>query len=238
MGILGTILNKLQMMVKSLDKNVVFSIGENCLADEILSRNNLKSFSSPYSSGRSNIEYVLMIEKEDFIDFLNKAYLEYEYFNDKRVVRNKKYVCVENQYNTSVTNGFEFTHHDVFKKRINNTIKRRYKRLLKLKNKNVIMLYHHRFCNDTNIDLLTSAVNQLSEIYKKRGNQVSAFVFTQDIVAQKDERRVEKQILNGVNFYRIFCLQEWAGDDENVFWAKCDDDLIAEMISDIKKKLK
>lgn len=57
------------------DKYVIVSFGENCLTDNILSRNDLKSFSTPYSSGRSNIEYILAHEKEYFNDFLNSAYL-------------------------------------------------------------------------------------------------------------------------------------------------------------------
>ena len=31
-------------------ESIVLSLGENCLADDILARNNLKSFSSPYAS--------------------------------------------------------------------------------------------------------------------------------------------------------------------------------------------
>ncbi|MCQ2587766.1 MAG: papain-like cysteine peptidase [Treponema sp.] len=39
-------------------------MGENCLPDNILSRNDLKSFSSPFSYCRSNIEYILAFEKD------------------------------------------------------------------------------------------------------------------------------------------------------------------------------
>ena len=61
---------------KSFERNVVLSLGENCLPDDILRRNGLKSFSSPYASGRSNIEYVLSFENERFGDFLNPEYLK------------------------------------------------------------------------------------------------------------------------------------------------------------------
>ena len=64
-------------------KNVVFSIGENCLTDDLLSRNNLKSFSSPWSTGRSNIEYILAFEREQFLDLLNPKYLKYENDGEK-----------------------------------------------------------------------------------------------------------------------------------------------------------
>ena len=45
------------------------SIGENCLADDILKRFNMKSFSSPYASSRSNIEYILAFENSEFFCF-------------------------------------------------------------------------------------------------------------------------------------------------------------------------
>lgn len=40
------------------------SLGENCLADDILKRYKLKSFSTPYSPTRSNIEYAIQSEKK------------------------------------------------------------------------------------------------------------------------------------------------------------------------------
>lgn len=79
------IIKHIKRIKKILDKNVIFSVGENCLADNILARNGLKSFSSPYSSGRSNIEYILAFEKEAFSDFLNQKYLKYENFGDKQL---------------------------------------------------------------------------------------------------------------------------------------------------------
>lgn len=39
------------------------SLGENCLSDNILSRHSLKSFSTPFSHARSNIDYALELEK-------------------------------------------------------------------------------------------------------------------------------------------------------------------------------
>ena len=70
---------------------VYLSFGENCLPDHILNRYALKSFTTPFSHGRSNVEYILNLERDDYTDFLNLDYLSYEYLNEDRVQRLKKY---------------------------------------------------------------------------------------------------------------------------------------------------
>ena len=232
-----SLFRKVRRKLFSVDGNVMFSIGENCLADDILARNKLKSFSSPYASGRSNIEYVLAFEKEQFADFVNPEYLNYEYFGNRKVVRNKKYTDVVNAYDPSVTNGFEFTHHDVFDEETRKTMERRCQRLLDLKHKNVIMLYHHRLCDDTDTERLLSDISELTEIYRKRGNRVKAFVFTQVLVPDEKDRKAEVKKIRNIRFYRFYTLKTWSGDDPDLLWAKCDNDLLATIVKDIRKSL-
>ena len=220
----------------SFDKNIVFSIGENCLTDDIISRNHIKSFSSPYASGRSNIEYVLSFEQEKFADFLDFKYLQYEFFEGKQVARNKKYCRVENKYSESVTNGFEFTHHDVISnKSLRRKMNKRCMRLIHLHRKNIVLVYHHRMCTATDIGLLASHLAKLSEIYKQRNNTVHVFAFTQCLVSDSKLRKVEKQCIDGIWLYTFYVQNEWKGDNQDIFWARCDDDLINVMIDDIKK---
>lgn len=224
--------------IKQFDRNVVFSIGENCLADDILARNQLKSFSSPYSFGRSNIEYILLFENEDFADFLNKEYLMYEKLSGGEVPRNKKYVETENKYHNSCTNGFEFTHHDVIaSEKSRDTLKRRYQRLRKLKNKNIIMLYHHRVCQETDESLLISHLQDLAKLFETQKNKVNIFLFYQILISDETQRRVEHFADNNINVYKFYTLNAWAGDDENLLWARCDNDLLEEMIHGIKEKM-
>ena len=237
-GFIKCLINNGKKIRHFYDRNIVFSIGENCLTDDILARNNLKSFSSPYASGRSNIEYVLAFEKDNFSDFLNPVYLKYDFFAGKKVVRNGKFVKTLNKYRSSVTNGFEFTHHDVLgNEKTRRTIERRCLRLLHMTGKNVVMVYHHRLCSDTDQDLLLRHLSQMSQIYEKRNNSVHMFVFTQKLVNDKNKRRVEKQLVNGIHIFDFYTLKEWAGSDQDVFWARNDDDLLKEMIDDIKKVL-
>jgi len=229
----------IQKIVKSFDHTVVLSLGENCLADDILRRNGLKSFSSPYSAGRSNIEYVLAFEGERYSDFLNPAYLRKEPSNSNTiVVRNKKYMDLCNSYHPTVIHGFEFTHHDVLDNpHDKDALNRRCYRMLHLKKKRLVFLYHHRLCDQTDFELLIRHLNQYAEIYRSRGNEVSIFLFTQKIITTPDERRVEQHLDNGIHFYTFHTLTEWAGDDPDILWARCDNDLIRVMINHIKQAL-
>lgn len=225
-------------LIKMLSKNVVISIGENCLADNILSRNGVKSFSSPYASARSNIEFVLDFEKERFVDFLNPQYLMYKETSTNKVVHNNKYTEVKNKYYNSCTYGFEFTHHNVIDdEEARKKIKRRCKRLLSLKNKNIVMLYHHRICEETDINLLTNHLQELSQIYRERQNDIHIFLFTQNIVSSDALRRVDHSIINGIDCYVFYTMHAWAGDNDEYLWATCDNDLLETMIIDIKKTL-
>ena len=224
--------------IKKFNKNVLFSIGENCLADNILARNGLKSFSSPYASARSNIEYLIAFEKESFKDFLKNDYIVYVNPSESKIAQNKKYVEVENSYHNSCINGFEFTHHDVIgDDKMREMLKKRYKRLLKIKNKNIVLLYHHRFCENTNEEMLIAHLKEFADIYRKRGNDVNIFIFTQVIVSSEDYRKVEKTVVGGINVYKFYTMNIWGGEDDEILWARCDNDLLEEMINDMKKKL-
>lgn len=231
--------NLLKRIGKQLDENVVLSFGENCLTDNILDRNGLKSFSSPYSSGRTNVEYILAFEREEFADLLNREYLVYEYAADKRVTRNKKYVATKNRYHEMCINGFEFTHHDVLGSKINgNKISKRCQRMLELKNKNIVIVYHHRLCEETDESLLISHLAELADIYRARGNDVSVFMFGQVLVSEEKQRKAVRTVNRGIHVYKFHTLQEWAGENHDVFWARCDDDLLKTMVTDIKQKLR
>ena len=147
-------IKNLKKIKKSFSNKLYLSIGENCLADDILSRYGLKSFSTPFAAGRMNIEYLLDIVKSDYEGFLDIANLEYGVVNEKKVVRLKN-IDIHNQYDESCMKGFEFTHYDVIDNdRDRATIARRVQRIKNIKNKEVYFLYHHRYCQNTDFELL------------------------------------------------------------------------------------
>lgn len=226
-----SLINKVRSLVSEYKmthaQRVFLSFGENCLTDNILERHHIKSFSTPYSSGRSNIEYILQIERARFEDFLNPEYLEYTEFDGRRVVRLRQYTQVDNTYNPWHMNGFEFTHHDVLGEvAVREKMQRRASRMQNLRNKELNIFYHNRPNPKTDIEMLISHLNELKKIYENRCKTVNVYMFTQVIEEHTSARRVEHLVKSGIHIYIFHVLHEWAGADQDVFWARCDDDLI------------
>ena len=107
---------KFSKFINLFSNKKYLSFGENCLADDILNRYYLKSYSSPYGSCRSNVEYILQIEKDVDNDFLNPKYLEI--CGTGGDVRNIKYLEVTNKYAPDNMEGFDFPHHNVDRKSV------------------------------------------------------------------------------------------------------------------------
>lgn len=163
--------------------NIYVSFGENYLTDNILSRYNIKSFTTPYSHGRSNIEYLNAIENDNFAYFIDPDYLKYEDSYGKQVVRSIYYTKQNNIYENSVMQGFEFTHHDVLNNPIHiDAFNRRINRLKVLSNAHLYIFYHHRYCEKTNEKQLLSDLSKMHDIYTKRNNFVHIILFTQKLV--------------------------------------------------------
>ncbi|WP_298553314.1 DUF1796 family putative cysteine peptidase [uncultured Algibacter sp.] len=223
---------------KHKNSNVYYiSIGENCLTDNILNRFRIKSFSTPYSHGRSNLDYAIQLEKENYCNLLNSEHLFYEYIGETKVVRNKFYSKSDNIYIKLHQHGFEFTHHDV----INNDLHRKsYERkLLRMKSldkrKKIKFIYHYRHSNNKDLKLIAKKAEEFLICYQKKGVKCEFIFFTQEIILNKEERDIIKiHDENSVKGYSLKTLEIWQGDDQDVFWARKDDDLISKMIKDIK----
>ena len=218
-------------------KKIFVSFGENCLTDNILERHKLKLLTTPFSHGRSNVEYILQLERDNYKDFLNPNYLQYEMFNEKKVPRLKKYNQIHNDYNELHKNGFEFTHHDVIKDE-SARIKLK-QRLDKLQNligkKKFIILYHHRVNSGTNMEQLTDNLCELKQLYSKNKIKSEVVCFTQNIITDIKDRKISYKENKEIHFFVFNTINEWEGDNQNVFWARCDDDLLSEMVYFIKK---
>ena len=222
---------------KQLSNTYYLSIGENCLTDNILDRHNIKSFSTPYSHGRSNLDYAIKLEKENYSNLLKAEYLTYNYLGETKVVRNKHYSESDNIYNEIHQNGFEFTHHDV----INNELQRKsYERkILRMKSfskrKKLKFIYHYRNNKNKDLKLITKKAEEFLSFYQKEGVKCEFIFFTQNIISKKEERNLIKIYdSNNIKGYILKTLEIWAGDDQDVFWARKDDDLIKKMINEIK----
>jgi hypothetical protein len=218
-------------------KKIYLSYGENCLTDNILQRQLIKTFTTPFSHGRSNVEYILQAERDAYKDFLNPKYLQYELLEKKEVARLKTYNQLQNNYNELHTKGFEFTHHDVIgNENHRQKMHKRVQTLTKLKGKKkFVILYHHRANATTDAELLVQHLAELKNLYSTSKISSEVVCFTQNIINQTKERKLTYSKKNDIHYFVFNTLNEWAGDNNDIFWAKCDEDLITEMIGFVKK---
>ena len=228
------ILNELKII---RSKKLYLSFGENCLSDNVLERYKLKSFTTPFSHGRCNIEYILNLEKDKYKGFTSLENLKYEDLNGKEVARLQNYRTIQNTYHELQMNGFEFTHHDIIKDdNLKIKFKKRVLKLLQYKGKKkYIILYHHRFCAETKFELLIEHLNVLKSLYSNNKNNSEVVLFKQAIVPNELDRKIEYIQYKNIHIFNFYTLNIWEGDIPEILWAKCDDDLIIKMIEKIKR---
>jgi hypothetical protein len=212
------------------------SMGENCLPDDILRRHNRKSFSTVFSSGRSNIEYILQMEYDNYTNLLKKDYLVQCPDGTNSVIRSTYYKKCNDKYSPRHMLGFEFTHHNPLKVREDNrAFKRRISRQIQLRGtRNFVFLYHHRITDNSNISSLRSHLNELLSLYNIENRNCKVVLFYQNIIGRSAEKFID------FNFHKSGLLEFvchthdiWGGDDLDTFWAKKDDRLFAEMFSKV-----
>lgn len=230
-------MRKLLIFQKKLHNTYYLSIGENCLTDNILDRHNIKSFSTPYSHGRSNLDYAISLEKENYRNLLKSEYLYYDYLGETKVVKNKYFIKSDNIYNELHQNGFEFTHHDVIDNKSHRlSYERKILRMTSFsKRKKIKFIYHYRYSDKRDLKLIVLKAEKFLSLYQNKGIKCEFIFFSQSIISKKKERSLIKiHDSNNVKGYIFKTLEIWGGDNQDIFWAKKDDDLITKMIKEIK----
>jgi hypothetical protein len=207
------------------------SLGENCLSDGILQRHGLKTFNTPYSGTRSNIDYAIQLEREGYAHLLDREALERGWAGPTEVVRNVRMTC-EPLFHDFHSQGFEFTHHDVIESESHReSFRRKVERLDMLRGRgNVCFLYHHRVNPRSDLAAIVEKAATFAGFYGHGDTSCRVVVFMQEIVASAAERDVvEAAHADNVRAYVLKSLEVWGGDDQDVFWARKDDDLLARM---------
>ena len=122
------------------------ALGENCLPDDILKRHGKKSFSTPFSACRSNIDYALALDECDYATLLGPEGLCVRQVGIRQVVVQTKIEPCEPVYVQSSMQGFEFTHHDPLASLHDQaSFKRKIERLISLRgSENCVFFYLHR----------------------------------------------------------------------------------------------
>lgn len=210
------------------------SLGENCLPDDLLKRHQKKSFSTPYSPCRSNIDYALHLEQRGYEVLLDKTLLTVADAYGARVVRSLAVVDADPIFESAHRGGFEFTHHDVLTVDSDRqSFRRKIDRLNNLRGKeDVLFLYHHRRTKETDLKAVRAKLMKFTEHYKADGVSCMAALFYQTPVARGEARGLVVSDRNGSLLeYEFRTYDLWGGKDPEVFWARVDDDLVVEMIS-------
>lgn len=211
---------------------IIVSLGENCLTDNLLARYSKKSLTTPYSHGRSNLDYAIKLESQNYEHLLDINNLSYHKVGELIVVRNMKNLISDNIYLDLHQNGFEFTHHDVIKNKSHiESYKRKIAKLIKYKGKkNFHFYYHYRINDNMNIPLIFSKAEIFLKYYQLNNKECEFTIFTQKIVESPEQRGVEIITHSkNVRAYIFSTIDIWAGNDDNIFWARNDDDLIKSM---------
>lgn len=217
------------------------SLGENCLADNVLSRHGLKSFSTPYSHGRTNIDYVLALEANGYAGLLDREKLAHATVGKRQVVRSLAYIQCDGIFERSVSKGFEFTHHDVITdEEARDSAFRKMERMKAARGaEDIAFLYHHRFTPTSDFLKLMTKLEKFADLYSENGRQCHVFVMGQNIVQRHENRRLEcAETRPSVTRFVFHTENVWGGDNEDHLWARCDEDLIEDMLNHAAKLLK
>ncbi len=213
------------------------SLGENCLADWVLQRHRLKSFATPFSHGRSNIDYILALEANAYRGVLDKAHLFKTVLADgMRVVKSNTYTFCDDIFAPGVSSMLEFTHHDVLDNPDHAfALQKRIQRLGDIKGKqDVCFFYHYRYSPKMDVPRIVEKLNKFAELYtSEQAVCLIALLFQKKIEgAERRELRILEP--NGAVLPFEFRTQHiWGG---NLVFPEQDDDLFVPMLSHLKDK--
>ena len=191
------------------------SLGENCATDNIIARHNLKSYTTAYSWGYTNIDYALQLETVNIDYFLKPNFLyRQDLFNEKGTF-SKLIIDCQNIF--SWTNGFAFFHIDpLTNPEDTEKIKRRIMRLRDFREngeRDFIFFYNHRFHNNMNLFELIKKLKLFSELYTSLKHKCLIVCLAQEIVSQEYNREVSYFLDGNVYMFVFKTHNIWIGAD-------------------------
>lgn len=221
---------------RSKSNKIYLSFGENCLTDNILSRYGLKTFTTPFSHCRSNIEYILDLERNNYDKFVSGEFLKYGDLNGKPVPRFNTEFILENHYHHLHENGIEFPSQDVIKnqKYWHKVVERANKLKFYLGKRKYVILYHHRVCEFNDPELLILHLSELKKYYSTEEFECQVVLFKQIIVNRDLEKKLIYQMNKGIHVFDFHTHYTWTGRDQRKYWAFIDDSLISKMLNKVK----
>ena len=193
----------------------------------VLRRHGLKAPSTPYSSCRSSIQHLHHFETTNYSDFFNLDYIvEANAFSGNAIYNIRKQS--ERYFKQGAHKYYEMTHHDIRKTEDSELLRRRVIRMIKARasKDHHILFYHHRSTNGFELSRgeIKKCLGDILGLY----NNASAICISQKIIPNARERGIEATICGKakITFSTLKTLQQWSGYDLDLFFGKCDDDLL------------
>lgn len=212
------------------------SLGENCLSDDVLKRHGLKTFSTPFSPSRSNIDHAIAADASEFRGFLDRENLVYGMATEGRVVRSTLYECDPALFHKTASHGFETTHHDLIgSDRHRDSFARKIDRWNELRRSRipVVFFYHHRIIANSNLPALVSKVERFLSTFSRDGAECRAIVAHQRIVEPNARGVVVSVVDERITTARFQTVRPWGGDVSSVL-GRDDDDLFTSALRQIR----
>ena len=152
------------------------------------------------------------------------------------VVRSTTIADSRNIFHSAHSLGFEFTHHDVLDNEEHRaSVERKIERVDELRKKrDVTFLYFHRKGDYSDIKELKSRLLHFSKYYENESSSCRVVLFYQELFKSKHDRRLDfSDSIGPVKEFVFHTKDIWAGKDQDVFWARKDDDLFEQMFSQL-----
>lgn len=165
----------------------------------------------------------------------------------KKVVRSLSICESDAIYDEMHIHGFEFTHHDIIvSQKERESMQRKISRLQALKGKkNFVFFYHHRANVRSDIERIFEKAQRFCQYYSLHGKTCHMVIFSQKIIHDHSERKLEyKKIDHNMHYFDFFVQHywKWNSDDNTIsveknqrdFFAIDDDDLMGKMIKTVR----
>ena len=201
--------------------------GENCMPIDVLRRHKKNAPSTPYSTGRSDVEQLSYFEESMYSDFLNKDYLiKVNAFTDRC------YLNIKKRSNGTCQPGrhyyLEFTHHDPTHSTDREKLKRRIDRMLQSREREEeqILFYHHR--STTGFKRADKLLKKhFIEILSRYKGSAKAYCYSQKLVRTSNERGLSIRSCHNdrILFFTLKTLHPWGGSNLDNFFGRNDEDL-------------
>ena len=201
--------------LKNKDDTIWLACGENCMPIDVLRRHKKDAPSTPFSTGRSDVEHLEYFERIKYSNFLNEDYLiKAHAFSDEcylNISKKSSGTCKPGRHSY-----FEFTHHNPVISEEREKLRRRAARMLDARKNqnNQVFFYHHR--STKGFEQTRGLIKQnFIKILSNYPSQTKAYCYSQKIVKIPNERGLQVTSTHNkrIIFFTYKTIHPWGGNN-------------------------